>query len=133
MGGRGNAAQMVRAADEVIAAEAWRPYFEDFVFPYAFYGPEEYERWLPEAGLQARRVELLPKDMTHANRAGLAGWIRTTWLPYTQRLPTAAKEKFVSAIADRYLAACPPDADGQTHVAMVRLEVEAARPDSGDE
>jgi hypothetical protein len=40
-----------------------------------------------DAGLAAGRVELIPKDMTHDGRAGLAGWLRTTWMPYLQRLP----------------------------------------------
>jgi hypothetical protein len=34
-------------------------------------------RWWPR---------LVEKDMIHDGREALAGWIRTTWLPYTQRL-----------------------------------------------
>ncbi|HEX9116917.1 MAG TPA: methyltransferase domain-containing protein, partial [Anaerolineae bacterium] len=87
MGGRGNAPDMFALLDEMLAGEPWRRYFVDFPFPFGFYGPEAYRGWLPLAGLSPIRLELLAKDMRHAGREGLAGWIRTTWLPYTQRLP----------------------------------------------
>ena len=41
-----------------------RKYFDGLGFPYHFYGPEEYSRWLIEAGLNPLRVELAPKVMT---------------------------------------------------------------------
>jgi trans-aconitate 2-methyltransferase len=44
-----------------------------------------------------------------------------------QRLPHARREEFIREALDHYLAAVPPDAAGRTHVAMVRLEVEAVR------
>jgi trans-aconitate methyltransferase len=66
--------------------------------------------------------------MTHNCAAGLAGWIRTTWLPYTQRLPEALQAKFIEEIVQRYLKRRSPDADGIIHLDMVRLEVEAKKP-----
>jgi trans-aconitate 2-methyltransferase len=124
-GGRGNAGDLLPVFDEVTAEAPWAGYFHDFVFPYHFPGIAEYERWLPAAGLQATRLELVPQDMTHESPDGLAGWLRTTWLPYTQRLPADQRERFVQGILGRYLNQCPPDAAGRTHVRMVRLEVEA--------
>jgi hypothetical protein len=38
-----------------------RKYFDGSGFPHHFYGPEEYSRWLTEAGLNPLRVELAPK------------------------------------------------------------------------
>ena len=128
MGGRGNAAVILAVLDRVIERDAWRPYFQGFHFPYSFYSPEEYLPWLDEAGLEARRVELLEKDMRHAGREGLAGWIRTTWLPYTERVPEQIREGLISEVAQAYLAEDPADPQGIVHVKMVRLEVEAAKP-----
>lgn len=108
--------------------EQWRRYFHDFTFPYGFYGPEDYEQWLPQAGLQPKRLELIPKDMTQQGKAGLAGWIRTTWLPYTERIPEHLREAFIDDVAASYIRAFPLDRQGNVFVKMVRLEVEAIQP-----
>ena len=127
MGGQGNVVDLVAVLDAMIASESWAEYFADFEFPYGFYGPDEYAGWLAEAGLVAERLELIPKDMTHEGAAGLAGWVRTTWLPYTQRVPEARREAFVEELVEKYLVAHPLDGAGRTHVQMVRLEVEGLR------
>src|SRR6266536_627768 len=64
-GGRGNANEILEAVEAVAAKARWREYFAGFAFPYHFYGPEEYARWLPEAGLAALNVVLFPKVMIH--------------------------------------------------------------------
>ncbi len=127
MGGAGNAAGILGVLDALIQQPRWSRYFTAFSFPYGFYGPDDYGRWLREAGLQPRRVGLIPKDMTHQGRDGLAGWIRTAWLPYTERVPPADRPAFINAIADAYLEDTPLDAEGIAHVGMVRLEVEAVK------
>jgi trans-aconitate methyltransferase len=127
MGGRGNASAVVAAFEQVIEKNELDRYFVDFTFPYAFFGVEEYQAWLGEAGLRARRVELIPKDMVHASPAGLAGWLRTTWLPYLERVPAEYRENFLSQVVTRYLENHPLDRDGQTHVGMVRLEAAGER------
>lgn len=127
MGGRGNAQDVVAALEQVCADPAWRAYFEGMRFPYGFYGPEEYSDWLAEAGLTALRVEIIPKDMRHAGRAGFEGWFRTTWLPYTQRVPEALRPAFINQVVVAYLEANPPDAEDIVHIRMARLEVEASR------
>lgn len=127
MGGKGNVAGFLPVVDEVIRREPWRARFEDFVFPYAFYGIDDYEHWLPAAGLKARRIELVPKDMVHESVAALKGWIRTTWLPYTHRLPQQQREMFIDELVDSYLKQHPVDSFGRTHVNMIRLEVEATK------
>jgi trans-aconitate 2-methyltransferase len=127
MGGKGNAERVIGVFDELRLESVWQPYFSDFEFPYGFHGPEEYSQWLSQAGFQIKRVELIPKDMTQEGAAGLAGWIRTTWLPYTERVPEEKRNAFISELADRYLRQVQLDAEGKAHVAMVRLEVEAVK------
>ena len=126
-GGRGNAAEFVAVVAELIRSEQWAQGFGDFPFPWSFPGADESKRWLVASGFEPRRVTLVAKDMTHTGRDGLAAWVRTTWLPYTQRLPEDRREAFVADAVERYLDRHPPDAAGQTHVGMVRLEVEAMR------
>lgn len=125
MGGKGNAGEILAILNEMESIEPWCPYLKAFPFPYGFYGPEEYSTWLADAGLRAKRVELIPKEMKHRDKDGLAGWIRTTWLPYIERVPLELKEGFISEITERYLKAHPPDNEGNIRVKMVRLEIEA--------
>ena len=126
-GGEGNAAGIVNAMDEVIYRKDWARYFSEFDFPYYFYSTTDYESWLPAAGFTATRLELVEKDMVHPGREGLAGWIRTTWIPYTQHVPARIRDRFVSEFLDAYLARHPLDGAGQSHVRMIRLECEARR------
>lgn len=128
MGGRGNNAEMMALLGRMTRSERWAGYFEGFAVPYGFYGPEEYAVWLAEAGLRAIRLELIPKDMVHPGREGLAGWVRTTKIPYTQRLPEELRPVFINEVLDAYLAEMPLDAQGNAHISMVRLEVEAVKP-----
>lgn len=127
MGGRGNGRVVVEVLDELLASDRFTPYFEDFAFPYGFLGVEDYEALLAGAGFVDRRVELIDKDMVHDGKEGLSGWIRTTWLPYTQRIPEAQRDAFIDLVASAYLERVPLDAEGRAHVAMVRLEVEAKK------
>jgi len=63
--------------------------------------------------------------MIHEGPEALGAWIRTTWMPILGRLPEACRADFIAAVVARYLRTNPPDAQGRTHVAMMRLEVEA--------
>ena len=128
MGGRGNAWEILEVISELSRERPWDAWLAGLPFPYAFYGPEEYRDWLARAGLEARRVELIPKLMRQRGAEGLAGWARTTWLPYTQAVPEERREELVNQIVARYLRRRPPDAQGLVAVEMVRLEVEAFRP-----
>jgi trans-aconitate 2-methyltransferase len=127
MGGRGNGAEVFTVARQMIASAAWGRWFSGFDFPWGFYGPEEYSPWCAAAGLRPLRIQLLSRTMRQDGLEGLAGWIRTTWMPYTERVPESRREAFIHEAAERYLDAHPPDAEGRVSVAMVRLEVEAAR------
>jgi trans-aconitate 2-methyltransferase len=83
LGGRGNAAEILNIIDLMLENEKWSSYFRDFAFPYGFYGPEEYSKWLKETGFSIKRLELISKDMAFQGQKGLFAWIASTWHPYT--------------------------------------------------
>ncbi|MDX2273321.1 MAG: methyltransferase domain-containing protein [Cyanobacteriota bacterium] len=127
-GGQGNAEDILQVFAELIASQSWDPYFDSFSNPYFFYGDRDYRLWLEDAGFTIERLELVPKDMTHLGKAGLASWIRTTWMPFTHRLPERARNDFISQFVEMYLERIPLDPQGLAHVRMVRLEVDALKP-----
>jgi trans-aconitate methyltransferase len=128
MGGKGNAQEILAVLDRLFMEKPWMKFFVGFSFPHGFYTPDQYTAWLREVKLEPERVELVPKNMQLQGREGLAGWIRTTWLPYTERLPTELREQFIEQIVTTYLNQHPLDGAGVAHVRMVRLEVEANKP-----
>ncbi|MCX6029087.1 MAG: methyltransferase domain-containing protein [Chloroflexi bacterium] len=124
-GGAGNAAGIIAVMEAQARTPRWAGYFADFTFPYFFNSPADYEQWLPKAGFFSTHTELVEKDMTHGGREGLAGWIRTTWMPYTHRIPENQREIFIAECVGAYLDQHPLDDLGRSHVRMIRLEVEA--------
>jgi trans-aconitate methyltransferase len=129
MGGRGMGADVIRAFNEIARQPAWSRWYDGFESTYGFHGDDDYRVWLAEAGLEAERVELIPKDMVHADRAAFVGWLRTAWHPYTSPVPGERRADLLELVADRYLDAHPPDAEGRVHVVAIRLEVQARRVD----
>ncbi|MDP1771414.1 MAG: methyltransferase domain-containing protein [Methylobacter sp.] len=127
MGGKGDAEGILSVMNEVRAANKWAQYFTGFEFPFTFLGVDDYQVLLKEAGFSIIRVELIPKDMTHDGKSGLEGWIRTTWLPYTERIPKEMRDDFIEEVSANYLAKVPLGTDGNAHVAMVMIEVEAEK------
>lgn len=127
MGGKGNANDILIIVDELTETDRWKQYFRDFDFKYNFPSDKEYEEWLEAAELETVRAELIPKDMEQQGMEGLSAWFRTTWMPYLQQLPEKLKEDFISEVVTRYINKFPRDVSGKTHVAMMRLELEARR------
>jgi len=126
-GGKGNAASVFLVLDEIIKDKEWSCYFRNFKFPYNFPGDEEYTELIKESGLIIKRVESVEKDMIHEGEDGLAGWIRTTWLPYTSRIPEDKREEFIRIVVKKFIEKFPPDENGKVHAKMVRLEAEAVK------
>jgi len=124
-GGKGNAEDVIAVAGELIVGDPWKKYFRGFICPWHFYEPKEYAAWVKKAGLVPQRIELIAKDMVQNGKDGLIGWMRTTWAPYIGRLPLSLRDKFLTEIADRYLARYPLNKSGCAHVKVQRLEVEA--------
>ena len=126
-GGKGNAYDVFLALRPEMRLKRWRKFFRGLEKPYFFYSPADYEKWLPHFGFQTHRVSLAPKNAVYHGRDGFAAWLRTTWLPYVQRVPGDLRAEFIAGVADRYLAKHPPDAQGRVHVRMVRLEIDAVK------
>jgi len=152
-GGKGNAQDVFRALCPVMRMKRWREFFRRLEPPYFFYSPDDYRNWLPQSGFEIRDVRLAPKDAIYQGREDFAAWLRTTWLPYVQRVPEAVaqasclsnsvllkeragkmpaplsnlREEFIAAVVERYVARHPLDADGCVHVRMVRLEIDAIK------
>jgi trans-aconitate methyltransferase len=126
-GGKGNAHDVFLALRPEMRLKRWREFFRGMPMPYFFYAPGDYEKWLPKFGFKIHMLKLAPKDATYAGADGFATWLRTTWLPFVQRVPENLREEFIAAVTVRYLAKHPPDAGGQVRVRMVRLEIEAEK------
>jgi trans-aconitate methyltransferase len=126
-GGKGNAHDVFLALRPEMRLKRWREFFRKMPLPYFFYSPGEYEKWLPQHGFKVNSVKLTPKDAGYPGETGLAMWLRTTWLPFVQRVPEEQREAFIHAVAKRYVAKHPPDESGQVHVRMVRLEIDAVK------
>jgi trans-aconitate 2-methyltransferase len=124
MGGHGNAAEIFAIVENIMQKPRWRSYFNGFVSAHHFYGPEEYEAWIVESHFKPVRIELAAKDMQHSVE-GLTSWLRTTWFPYTDCLPSELRNDFLEEAVRAYVAEHPVDENGNTHVKMSRLEVEA--------
>ena len=126
-GGRGNVSEVLTVVNKKISKGKWAKYFKDFTFQYGFFGVEEYKSWLDQVGLRGVRVELIPKDMVQPGIEGLSCWVESTWLPYIERIPDRLQHDFIREIAEDYVSNHPLDSDGNVHVKMVRLEVEAEK------
>jgi trans-aconitate methyltransferase len=126
-GGRGNAAEIFKIIDSMLEEEKWSSYFRDFAFPYGFYGPEEYSKWLVDAGFSIKRLELISKDMALEGEKGLFASIESTWHPYIQQVPQELKGDFINELVALFVKNYPSDDKGYVHVQMKRLEIEAYR------
>jgi trans-aconitate methyltransferase len=125
MGGRGTRAELVGAVRGAAEEPHFAGHLRDFALPWTFLGPEDYLVLLPRCGLRPLRAVLVEKDMVHDGPEALRAWMRTTWMPVLALLPEPLRPTLVEAVVARHLARRPPDAQGRTHAAMVRLEVEA--------
>ena len=129
MGGKGNAEELIGTLEIIMQQPGWKEYFTDFIFPYGFYASEEYEPWLQKAGFTDLSLKLKPKVMVHKTRERFTGWLRTTWLPYFERIPPSRKEEFIETVVDSYLSASTVDETGIITTMMQRLEYMARRPE----
>jgi len=125
MGGKGNAAEIVNVLSELQIEKKWHSYFNEFNFPFYFPGTNEYKKLLLDYGFTLNRIELIPKKMEHAGIEALKGWIRTTWLPYTERVPKEERERFIDIVSKKYVERYSASSKGIINIQMIRLEVEA--------
>ncbi len=127
MGGKGNASQVLEVLNETMCKNNWEEYFHNFSFPYGFYSPEEYGHWLRGAGFEIINLEFKPKNMVHETTEKFKGWLRSTWLPYLDRIPEILREEFIDALTLKYLERNPPDNEGKINTGMQRLEFVATK------
>lgn len=126
--GRATGDDIFSLAKEIIKSDKWSGYFRSYCNPHGIYGPEEYHAWLDQVGLDELNVNLAVKDMVMPGRTGLEGFIRTTWLSLTERIPEELRQQFIAEIADRYLSLRPLEG-GYAKVGMPVLDVEARQRD----
>jgi len=126
-GGKGNAQDVFVALRPEMRLARWLRYFRKMPKPYFFYATEDYEKWLPRFGFKIQSRKLAPKDATYEGAEGFATWLRTTWIPYVQRVPEDLREEFIAAVTARYISKHPANEDGKVHVRMVRLEIDAVK------
>lgn len=125
MGGRGNCAELIAAAELVACDPRWSRWLSPFTQPWRFQAPEDYLKWLDRTGFRPEAVRLVQKDMVHDDAAALGAWLRSTWMPVLSRVPAPLQPSLTDAIVEQHLVLRPRDPAGRTHAAMVRLEVEA--------
>ncbi len=150
-GGKGNAHDVFLALRPEMRLKRWCEFFRKMPLPYFFYAPTDYEKWLPKHGFKINTIKLAPKLASYDGAEGFATWLRTTWLPFVQRVPETVvaqasrlsvseqqhtggtpvpltlREEFIAAVTQRYLAKHPADASGKVPVRMVRLEIDAVK------
>jgi len=80
-----------------------------------------------QMGFKINTLRLVPKDALYDGAAGLAVWLRTTWLPFVQRVPENLRDAFIAAVTRRYIAKHPLDAAGQC---MCAWSVWKSRPNA---
>lgn len=127
MGGRGTASAVFNALGDFSRKGQWAEFLAGAEAPHYFFGPEEYSHWLPIAGLRATRVGLVEKLMRHENTRALEGWLRTTWMPYTERIPANQRELFLRELVEKVRSGCDTADKGAILLPMVNLEVEAVK------
>lgn len=125
-GGKGTETAIHDMLTLIREQDSWQSYFDGFVFPWSFYDVETYRPWLAASGLRERRLQLLPYEGFFTEE-GLKGWIRSTWLPFLERLPAPLHESFISEAVKGYLERHPLGDDGQVRLLFRRLEVEAEK------
>ena len=126
-GGKGNAHDVFLALRPEMRLKRWREFFRKMPLPYFFYAPGDYEKWLPKSGFKINSIMLAPKDVVYDGAKVFATWLRTTWLPFVQRVPENLREEFIAAVTQRYVAKHPAAGKNKIHVRMVRLEIDAAK------
>jgi 2-polyprenyl-3-methyl-5-hydroxy-6-metoxy-1,4-benzoquinol methylase len=96
---------------------------DDTVPSFHFFTAEIYAGFVAEAGIAARRIELVQKEIVYETRQELKAMIESVLLAATAKLPPETRQVLVDDMVDGYLLECPPG-PGPIHVSLPRLEVE---------
>ena len=74
--------------------------------------PEEYGKWLKDAGFSIKLLELISKDVALEGEKGLFAWIALTWHSYIQQVPQELKVDFINEFVALFVRNYPPDNKG---------------------
>lgn len=127
MGAKGNVPEAFFSVEKVISKPKWSGYFTRMGFPYYFFNEKEYTSLILQSGFKEHKIYVEEKDMQHKGKEALKGWIRTTWLPYTQKVPDEQRENFIEEAFNVFAENFPADKNGIFHANAKRLIVEAAK------
>ncbi|MBT6120809.1 methyltransferase domain-containing protein [bacterium] len=126
-GGQGTLDTFQPIIDSLTAKEAWASYFKEYQEKWHFYDDKTYIDWVVDTGFKPISVKLVPTIMTYKERAGLSGWIRTTWHPYLDYLPEHKKHRFIQLVVDDVVNQVGVNSNGNLIIPMMRLEVIAVK------
>jgi trans-aconitate 2-methyltransferase len=111
--------------EETRAAPEWKVYFKNFQDPYLRQTPDEYVAVAERNGFRVLRVKTQGHAWEFGSRAAFAGFCAVGLVAWTDRLPTAERQKFIDDVLDRYqsVVAARPEEENtfkfyQTDVAM---------------
>ncbi|MBE0538314.1 MAG: methyltransferase domain-containing protein [Ignavibacterium sp.] len=127
MGAKGNVPEAFFAVDKVIRRTEWSGYFINLKFPYYFFDIQEYHNFISQTEFRDIEIEIVEKDMQHKGKENLKGWIRTTWLPYTQRILEFKREEFIEEACTEFAQNFPADKNDVYHATAKRLIVSAKK------
>lgn len=124
---RGSISEFAQVLTALARDSRWAPQFQGYVTPYAFYSMEEYRAWLDQLGFEVERLQMIERDVSHQGKEGFQGWIRTTGMPYLNRVEPEKRTEFITALVDSYIEKHPLDAQGRIHVKMFNLLVQGRK------
>jgi len=120
-GGKGNAARVVAAMNNALAARGLNG---DEFNPWFFPAEKEYAALLVKHGFTVQRTALLPRPTPLPG--DLAQWLNTFAIPFLAALPAAQRGDFTAEVRHA-LTPHLCDADGVWHVDYMRLRFTARR------
>ncbi|HOK39420.1 MAG TPA: methyltransferase domain-containing protein [bacterium] len=125
-GGRGNAEQVIKIINKIIKIKKWKSYFTNFKFPWFFPSDNYWQTILLKNNFKINRIELVPKLMSFNNENEFIGWLKTTWMPYIERIPEKLQNFFISEITNKFLKE-----NIGLDIKMMRLEIYAEKITGG--
>lgn len=72
-------------------------------------------------------MQLTPAQMIQEGKEGLKGFVRSTWVPLTNRISEDLLPDFVEKLAQTYIESYPLDSAGLVHIPFKKMEVDATK------
>ena len=119
LGGYGNVAKIVGALTVALSSRHIQ-----VECPWFFPRPDDYHALLVARGFSVQSIALIPRPTSLPGDVG--GWLETFAQPYTNALPTSARQSFIAEVVD-VLRPELCDANGQWSADYVRLRFSATK------